>query len=149
MELIDDRPKMELIDDSIPSSSKKEEPSKTSIIDTVKKAVTTPLSHIKQATDVALPVAENLTSQVLGIGGFAASVPVAVRDYMQALFESGGDWDKAYEAGDRKSTRLNSSHQITSYAVFCLKKKNDVANTPHKAGTRGPEGRGLAAAALR
>src|SRR5438552_11653203 len=28
---------------------------------------------------------------------------------------------------DRKSTRLNSSHQIISYAVFCLKKKNDVA----------------------
>src|SRR5258708_10762342 len=27
--------------------------------------------------------------------------------------------------GDRKSTRLNSSHQIISYAVFCLKKKND------------------------
>src|SRR5438552_5271750 len=26
--------------------------------------------------------------------------------------------------GDRKSTRLNSSHQITTYAVFCLKKKN-------------------------
>src|SRR5258708_17521201 len=26
--------------------------------------------------------------------------------------------------GDRKSTRLNSSHQIISYAVFCLKKKN-------------------------
>src|SRR5258708_27353689 len=28
---------------------------------------------------------------------------------------------------DRKSTRLNSSHQIISYAVFCLKKKK---NTP-------------------
>src|SRR5258708_22896885 len=28
---------------------------------------------------------------------------------------------------DRKSTRLNSSHQIISYAVFCLKKK--TANT--------------------
>src|SRR5947208_4158301 len=26
---------------------------------------------------------------------------------------------------DRKSTRLNSSHQIISYAVFCLKKKNE------------------------
>src|SRR5947208_6021567 len=26
---------------------------------------------------------------------------------------------------DRKSTRLNSSHQIISYAVFCLKKKID------------------------
>src|SRR5947208_11006325 len=28
------------------------------------------------------------------------------------------------EREDRKSTRLNSSHQIISYAVFCLKKKN-------------------------
>src|SRR5689334_24849203 len=27
--------------------------------------------------------------------------------------------------GDRKSTRLNSSHSSISYAVFCLKKKND------------------------
>src|SRR5258708_22092307 len=32
--------------------------------------------------------------------------------------------------GDRKSTRLNSSHQIISYAVFCLKKKNSVENAP-------------------
>src|SRR5258708_18342286 len=29
--------------------------------------------------------------------------------------------------GDRKSTRLNSSHQIISYAVFCLKKKKKKA----------------------
>src|SRR5438552_9155300 len=28
--------------------------------------------------------------------------------------------------GDRKSTRLNSSHQIISYAVFCLKKKKKL-----------------------
>src|ERR1022692_1961744 len=27
---------------------------------------------------------------------------------------------------DRKSTRLNSSHLVISYAVFCLKKKNTV-----------------------
>src|SRR5258708_27952557 len=27
---------------------------------------------------------------------------------------------------DRKSTRLNSSHQIISYAVFCLKKKTEI-----------------------
>src|SRR5258708_501410 len=31
--------------------------------------------------------------------------------------------EPAGAAGDRKSTRLNSSHQIISYAVFCLKKK--------------------------
>src|SRR5258708_27778975 len=29
---------------------------------------------------------------------------------------------------DRKSTRLNSSHQIISYAVFCLKKKKKKKN---------------------
>src|SRR5688572_32514603 len=29
----------------------------------------------------------------------------------------------AFSAGDRKSTRLNSSHSQISYAVFCLKKK--------------------------
>src|SRR5256885_3641105 len=28
-------------------------------------------------------------------------------------------------ASDRKSTRLNSSHLVISYAVFCLKKKRD------------------------
>src|SRR5436190_14016301 len=28
---------------------------------------------------------------------------------------------------DRKSTRLNSSHTVISYAVFCLKKKTEVA----------------------
>src|SRR5258708_17632959 len=32
---------------------------------------------------------------------------------------------------DRKSTRLNSSHQIISYAVFCLKKKNNGTCTPN------------------
>src|SRR5256885_11929433 len=33
---------------------------------------------------------------------------------------------------DRKSTRLNSSHLVISYAVFCLKKKNkDIAIQQH------------------
>src|SRR5436190_3736516 len=31
-----------------------------------------------------------------------------------------------HHRGDRKSTRLNSSHTVISYAVFCLKKKNTV-----------------------
>src|SRR5437879_11204358 len=30
---------------------------------------------------------------------------------------------------DRKSTRLNSSHRCISYAVFCLKKKNNINNS--------------------
>src|SRR5437868_9769037 len=32
--------------------------------------------------------------------------------------------------GDRKSTRLNSSHVSISYAVSCLKKKNPASTTP-------------------
>src|SRR5438552_12101850 len=39
------------------------------------------------------------------------------------------DWDSLpLQCGgsDRKSTRLNSSHQIISYAVFCLKKKKKI-----------------------
>src|SRR5690242_271702 len=37
--------------------------------------------------------------------------------------EQGRDTGRAGHAEDRKSTRLNSSHMSTSYAVFCLKKK--------------------------
>src|SRR5262252_9909248 len=33
-------------------------------------------------------------------------------------------------ARDRKSTRLNSSHTVISYAVFCLKKKKKISNNP-------------------
>src|SRR6266852_8529093 len=35
-----------------------------------------------------------------------------------------GRWPAHGLTGDRKSTRLNSSHGSISYAVFCLKKKN-------------------------
>src|SRR5256885_12095443 len=33
---------------------------------------------------------------------------------------------RAHGRGDRKSTRLNSSHLVISYAVFCLKKKKKL-----------------------
>src|SRR2546426_5576770 len=38
--------------------------------------------------------------------------------------------DKEKHVVDRKSTRLNSSHLVISYAVFCLKKKNHPADAP-------------------
>src|SRR5256885_3609449 len=41
-------------------------------------------------------------------------------------------------AEDRKSTRLNSSHLVISYAVFCLKKKNNI----HQAQPLNPTGQG-------
>src|SRR5256885_14389935 len=37
---------------------------------------------------------------------------------------TGGHLARLSGARDRKSTRLNSSHLVISYAVFCLKKKN-------------------------
>src|SRR5256885_3696992 len=36
------------------------------------------------------------------------------------------DTGAAFDARDRKSTRLNSSHLVISYAVFCLKKKKFI-----------------------
>src|SRR5215211_8994273 len=38
----------------------------------------------------------------------------------------------AQDHGDRKSTRLNSSHTVISYAVFCLKKKKKKENKHKK-----------------
>src|SRR5207244_8408221 len=46
--------------------------------------------------------------------GAAAIALLARRDFARA---------ELHAKLDRKSTRLNSSHQIISYAVFCLKKK--------------------------
>src|SRR5256885_8813701 len=44
-------------------------------------------------------------------------------------------------AQDRKSTRLNSSHLVISYAVFCLKKKKkriDILQTRHPVDLQSP-----------
>src|SRR2546430_7415961 len=43
-----------------------------------------------------------------------------------ALIQLGAEFLRHYCQGDRKSTRLNSSHSQISYAVFCLKKKNKL-----------------------
>src|SRR5256885_6745977 len=52
----------------------------------------------------------------------AASQVIAVGELRDARRRPGRDQDSGLE-GDRKSTRLNSSHLVISYAVFCLKKK--------------------------
>src|SRR5437870_10517915 len=40
-------------------------------------------------------------------------------------------WSPRRPEGDRKSTRLNSSHVAISYAVFCLKKKKNKYTTAY------------------
>src|SRR5690606_41328966 len=54
----------------------------------------------------------------------AALVPLAAPDDVHSLGEE-------RVRGDRKSTRLNSSHVKISYAVFCLKKKNIRCNSTY------------------
>src|SRR3712207_9147037 len=50
---------------------------------------------------------------------------IAMPDFKGYLSDLGGPSANMYGmGGDRKSTRLNSSHANISYAVFCLKKKS-------------------------
>src|SRR5207244_10822151 len=58
-----------------------------------------------------------------------ASVLAGGEELLQVTDDAGCE---AVLAEDRKSTRLNSSHQIISYAVFCLKKKKKNINTNTK-----------------
>src|SRR5688500_19993242 len=47
------------------------------------------------------------------------------QDFELATYSRAGFvWNREMLEQDRKSTRLNSSHLVISYAVFCLKKKN-------------------------
>src|SRR5690242_5091109 len=60
-------------------------------------------------------------------GAADGSAPIAVTDVVELgprdrLASGIGEYDRVL-GGDRKSTRLNSSHMSISYAVFCLKKK--------------------------
>src|SRR5947208_7806962 len=54
--------------------------------------------------------------------------PFLIFDVFDQSQDSCGDFWGRLDILDRKSTRLNSSHQIISYAVFCLKKKKQPNN---------------------
>src|SRR2546429_6984453 len=53
--------------------------------------------------------------------------PVEARERLDERRREG----RCRESGDRKSTRLNSSHGYISYAVFCLKKKKTEESRHH------------------
>src|SRR2546428_4054407 len=73
--------------------------------------------HGSVEKDLEVRVRENHRADVAALHHHPALAPRAL------LFGN----EHSPHAGDRKSTRLNSSHDQISYAVFCLKKKkNDV-----------------------
>src|SRR2546430_17085014 len=75
----------------------------------------------------ALPISDHVGGREVVAPGEHRDDAVGVRiegadEYVQ-VGRVVGDFRLGRELGDRKSTRLNSSHSQISYAVFCLKKK--------------------------
>src|SRR3712207_7610120 len=66
-------------------------------------------------------VAKESQVRLIGYGGMLMESFVAISALIAAC---------VIDQGDRKSTRLNSSHANISYAVFCLKKKKKTFLTP-------------------
>src|SRR5436190_15232756 len=60
------------------------------------------------------------------LGGAIATMPASL--HMKRVGRQRGLTQGVYWGVDRKSTRLNSSHTVISYAVFCLKKKKKNQN---------------------
>src|SRR5258708_23497748 len=56
-------------------------------------------------------------------GGHPEAYPDGLKNFLLRVYSYIAGASTAIDFRDRKSTRLNSSHQIISYAVFCLKKK--------------------------
>src|SRR5256885_12232100 len=76
-----------------------------------------PRSTLFPYTTLFRSVAIGLLSQ---LDGHPDEFPAAGGE--EHRLQLGGSQNRS-ETGDRKSTRLNSSHLVISYAVFCLKKK--------------------------
>src|SRR2546427_5375527 len=85
----------------------------------------------------ALPIYTSHKSSVSGTRPLTKSTSLAKRmSFMSKEFEYRGENLKVRKGGDRKSTRLNSSHSQISYAVFCLKKKKTELRDPRTTITR-------------
>src|SRR5437879_2071984 len=63
------------------------------------------------------------------IGGLEALIIRAQLARPGNTVVSAETFNQLFTMQDRKSTRLNSSHRCISYAVFCLKKKNNNKKT--------------------
>src|SRR2546421_4207548 len=64
--------------------------------------------------------------------GIDVALPAFQTTAVEFTPQEAGEFDGRGLEGDRKSTRLNSSHDQISYAVFCLKKKK---KSKHKSQT--------------
>src|SRR2546428_9196596 len=74
---------------------------------------------------VCLEVRPALLGSVGHIGEVLSGLASHGVPYLEGSLPLLGYFTAADRSQDRKSTRLNSSHDQISYAVFCLKKKNN------------------------
>src|SRR5258708_27281993 len=84
-----------------------------------------PYTTLFRSEDSFISGAPDLAVEVISSSDTYSEIESKVRDYL------GAGCSIVVVVEDRKSTRLNSSHQIISYAVFCLKKKkkSSIHNT--------------------
>src|SRR5207244_11818915 len=85
------------------------------------------LPILSEKTEAIAEIAAPMALDIKAFGPVAAEAE-AVAQFARSVMMAFGGLDVVVNLvplTDRKSTRLNSSHQIISYAVFCLKKKNN------------------------
>src|SRR5256885_12654506 len=84
-----------------------------------------PYTTLFRSADVLRPVWDE-TDHLDGYVSLEVA-PRLARDTQGTIDQARMYWDLLERPNciDRKSTRLNSSHLVISYAVFCLKKKTD------------------------
>src|SRR5574341_2311284 len=88
-----------------------------------------PVRHVAGCRAGVDPVAPDGWSPAHGGRGTLDQAPPAgrLRARLYAAHRALASVGDERTSEDRKSTRLNSSHQLISYAVFCLKKKKKKA----------------------
>src|SRR2546430_5938484 len=77
----------------------------------------------------AVPRSEEHTSELQSQPNLVCRLLLEKKTSHRVVLESAGPLSPRIALPDRKSTRLNSSHLVISYAVFCLKKKTELSCT--------------------
>src|SRR5690625_3646138 len=88
--------------------------------DTDQTAADQSVDKAAETTEITLYSGQHESLAKALAGGFERDTGIQVR---LRAGKDGALANQIIEEGDRKSTRLNSSHVASSYAVFCLKKK--------------------------
>src|SRR3712207_6949220 len=87
-----------------------------------------PYTTLFRSRERAVVAAAEVDLVAVDEGDAAKAVPLRLVDVALARELAREAAEHGLERGDRKSTRLNSSHANISYAVFCLKKKKNKHN---------------------